>query len=133
MTRSNVLGLGGVVVRSSSMVAFPAQTPLTEMASPLFTSEKLIVPVLLTLCILIMTPCRNRVAVIWPMPEKKLQVMLAGTGFVLASVAATKLLSVNAGIAMGAAVADDVFLAVFFLAAFFLGADFFAIVVYIIT
>ncbi len=55
---SGVLGL--VEVLMITTFAVPVQTPLTEITSPLCTSEKLIFPLLLMLCIIAGTPLRNR-------------------------------------------------------------------------
>lgn len=67
---SGVVGVVGVLITT---FAFPAQMPLTEITSPLCTSEKLTLPLLLMLCMLINTPLRKSTAVACPMPLVKVK------------------------------------------------------------
>lgn len=71
-------GVEGVVGTLIVMVAVPVQTPLIDMPSLDWTSEKKIVLVELTLCILIIAPLRNKVHVTCPTPEVKTTFILAG-------------------------------------------------------
>jgi hypothetical protein len=70
-------GVAGLVGTLTTTEALPVHTPLMEMLSPLCTSERKMVALLLTLCKLISTPLRNREAVACPMPEVKVISMLA--------------------------------------------------------
>ena len=73
-----LFGVEGVVGTLTVIVAAPAQTPLTDMPSLDCTSEKKIVLVELTLCMLIIAPLRNKVQVTCPTPEVNTILMLAG-------------------------------------------------------
>lgn len=71
----NCSGVAGVVGVSIAITALPVQTPFIETTSPLCTSAKGMLPLLLMLCMLMSTPCLNREAVTWPTPEENVQVI----------------------------------------------------------
>jgi len=94
-------GVPGVVETLIAISTVPVQTPFMEMTSPVCTSDKLMLPLLLILCILINMPFLNNEVVAWPMPELNV-----------------KLTSAGADVAAASAISDD-FWSFFTLVAFF--------------
>lgn len=94
----NCSGVAGVVGVFITRDAFPVQTPFTEITSPVCTSEKLMFPLLLRLCILINTPFRKSSVVTCPMPLVKVKATF--TVWEWGASAATRELEVSSGSAV---------------------------------